>query len=97
MSRTGSAWGSGAAGGGSAAAVGASGSTIGSGMGGSIDARMRAVTGVSAAVVVRPAARAGAGVDAVGGFELLDPLGQLGGGRERVGSRLRRRVGEGGT
>ena len=55
----------------------ATGATAGSGSaGGSTRRRMRAVTGSSAAAVRRAAVPLRGGLDAVGGFQGLDPLGQ---------------------
>ena len=57
--------------------------------------RMRAVTGSSAdaAAFAGPLRR---GLDGVGGFQRLDPLGQFGNGRRRVGAWLRGRAGQAG-
>ena len=55
--------------------------------------RMRAVTGSSAVGAARAGPLRG-GLDGVGGFQRLDPLGELGGGREWLP--LRGRFGEAG-
>ena len=73
-------------------AIGSAGLEAGAG---GVRRRIRAVTG-SSAVLWRVPVRAGVGLDGVGGFQGLDPLGEFGDGGRGVRSRLRARLREAG-